>query len=124
MCSHCGCATHSAHFLAFSRPHDTIENMKSTPPDLTQQPAELAPIQSHRYRERLLRVDDVCFMTGLGRSTVYAKVKAGNFPGPVQLHGTCVAWRETEVDAWIAARPAAPTQPTSRAASRHHGVPA
>lgn len=59
------------------------------------------------YRERLLRIDDVCFLTGLGRSTVYAKVKGGNFPVPVQLHGACVAWRETEVDSWIAARPAA-----------------
>ncbi|GKT27084.1 AlpA family phage regulatory protein [Acidovorax sp. SUPP3334] len=55
----------------------------------------------------MLRIDDVCFFTGLGRSTVYAKVKAGDFPGPVQLHGACVAWRETEVDAWIATRPAA-----------------
>lgn len=67
------------------------------------------------YRERLLRIDDVCFMTGLGRSTIYAKVKAGDFPSAVQLHGTSVAWRETEVDTWIAARPAVgavpPVQP-------------
>jgi prophage regulatory protein len=65
-----------------------------------------------RYRERLLRIDDVCFLTGLGRSTIYAKVKGGDFPGPVQLHGACVAWRETEVDTWIAARPAAALVPS------------
>lgn len=63
------------------------------------------------YRERLLRIDDVCFMIGLGRSTIYAKVKAGDFPGPVQLHGASVAWRETELDAWIAARPAVGVTP-------------
>lgn len=65
------------------------------------------------YRERLLRADDVCHLTGLGRSTLYAKVKAGEFPNAVQLHGACVAWRESEVDAWIAARPAA--TPTGKA---------
>lgn len=70
-------------------------------------PAAALPSQIERtYRERLLRADDVCHLTGLGRSTLYAKVKAGDFPGAVQLHGACVAWRESEVDAWIAARPA------------------
>ena len=74
-----------------------------TPPS----PADLGLSASRPYRERLLRINDVCFMTGLGRSTVYAKVKGADFPGPVQLHGSSVAWRESEVDAWIAARPAA-----------------
>ena len=59
------------------------------------------------YRERLLRIADVCFLTGLGRSTVYAKVKERQFPQPVKLHGTSVAWKESEVDAWINERPSA-----------------
>lgn len=62
---------------------------------------------SRSYRERLLRIADVCFLTGLGRSTVYAKVKERQFPQPVKLHGTCVAWKETEVDSWINERPSA-----------------
>lgn len=74
---------------------------QTTPIQAGPSPSDVRP-----YRERLLRIDDVCFMTGLGRSTIYAKVKAGDFPGAVQLHGTSVAWRETQVDAWIAARPA------------------
>ncbi|GKS83815.1 AlpA family phage regulatory protein [Acidovorax sp. SUPP1855] len=97
--------------------------MPNTLPAPNPTAAEPAPLQARPYRERLLRVDDVCFITGLGRSTVYAKVKAGDFPGPVQLHGACVAWRETEVDAWIAARPAVPTLPAARAA-RPAGVAA
>lgn len=83
--------------------------------------AQPAPSTGHRYRERLLRIDDVCFLTGLGRSTIYAKVKGGDFPGPVQLHGACVAWRETEVDTWIAARPvvgATPSTPPMQASQR------
>ena len=69
------------------------------------------PLQApgRSYRERLLRIADVCFLTGLGRSTVYAKVKEHQFPQPVKLHGTCVAWKETEVDAWINQRPSAGT---------------
>lgn len=59
------------------------------------------------YRERLLRVADVGFLTGLGRSTIYARVQAGAFPVPVQMGRHSVAWRESEVDAWIAARPLA-----------------
>lgn len=80
--------------------------MQRTATQTTPIQADPGPSAVRPYRERLLRIDDVCFMTGLGRSTVYAKVKGGDFPGPVQLHGTCVAWRETEVDTWIAARPA------------------
>lgn len=92
--------------------------MTTTPSNPTPTAAEPAPTQARAYRERLLRIDDVCFFTGLGRSTVYAKVKAGDFPSPVQLHGACVAWRETEVDAWIAARPAALPLHSSRVATR------
>ena len=120
---YCGCAVHSTGFLAISHPHKNIGIMKPTLLTLTQKADEPAPAHTRPYRERLLRIDDVCFMTGLGRSTVYAKVKARDFPGPVQLHGACVAWRETEVDAWIAGRPAAPTLPADRAA-RQTGVPA
>lgn len=79
--------------------------------------AEPVPPLERRHRERLLRIDDVCYLTGLGRSTVYAKVKGGAFPHPVQLHGACVAWRESEVDAWIDARPLA-TAPAPLKATR------
>lgn len=80
--------------------------MQRTATQTTPIQAGPGPSDVRPYRERLLRINDVCFMTGLGRSTIYAKVKAGDFPSAVQLHGTSVAWRETEVDAWIAARPA------------------
>ena len=76
------------------------------------------PSDVRPYRERLLRIDDVCFMTGLGRSTIYAKVKTGDFPSAVQLHGTSVAWRETQVDAWIAARPAVGAVPEVQSAAK------
>lgn len=82
---------------------------------LDSQSAVAAPIvlphlkqtNSPHFQERLLRIRDVCFLTGLGRSTLYAKVKSESFPPAVQLHGTCVAWKLSEVEAWIASRPLA-----------------
>lgn len=56
------------------------------------------------YRDRLLRLSDVRFLTGLGRSSIYAAMAEGTFPGAVNVTGYAVAWRESEIDAWIAAR--------------------
>jgi predicted DNA-binding transcriptional regulator AlpA len=49
--------------------------------------------------------------TGLGASTIYAKVRESSFPQPVVLavdkHGKprICGWHEDEVVAWLAARP-------------------
>lgn len=59
------------------------------------------------YRDRLLRLADVKHMTGLGRSSIYAGIQAKSFPAAVNLTAHAVAWRESDIDAWIAARPAA-----------------
>lgn len=37
------------------------------------------------------------------RSTIYAKIKAGEFPAPVRISENRVAWDSAKVDAWIAA---------------------
>jgi len=92
--------------------------MQRTATQTTPIQAGPGPSDVRPYRERLLRIDDVCFMTGLGRSTIYAKVKAGDFPSAVQLHGTSVAWRESLVDAWIAARPTVGVIPDAQPAAK------
>jgi prophage regulatory protein len=43
----------------------------------------------------------------LSRSTVWALRRAGKFPQPVQISNSRVAWRRSEILAWMAARPAA-----------------
>ena len=50
----------------------------------------------------LLRRPEVTARTGLSRSSLYAKLKAGTFPKPVYLTPTTPAWVTTEVEAWIA----------------------
>ena len=57
--------------------------------------------------ERLLSLEAVLRRTASKRSTLYGWIKKGLFPPPIRIGPRRVAWRETEVDAWIAARPVA-----------------
>lgn len=50
---------------------------------------------------RLIRMAEVCHLTSMSRSTVYAKVAAGKFPKPVNVHGRLKAWKLGEVQSWI-----------------------
>ncbi|MGF6481981.1 helix-turn-helix transcriptional regulator [Paraburkholderia sp. JPY419] len=50
---------------------------------------------------------------GLGQSTLYRLMQLGQFPKPVPLGvGNRVAWRESDVQQWIADRIAAALTPT------------
>jgi prophage regulatory protein len=49
---------------------------------------------------RLIKLAEVQKMTALCRSSIYAKVAAGEFPKPVK-NGSSSAWVDTEVQAWI-----------------------
>lgn len=55
-------------------------------------------------KERFLRLSDVKERTGLSRSTIYLGISKGNFPQNVNLGPRCVAWLESEIDAWMQAR--------------------
>jgi prophage regulatory protein len=52
----------------------------------------------------LLRLPAVLARTGLGRASVYEKIKLGKFPKPVLLGARSVAWPSDEIDAWISSR--------------------
>lgn len=55
-------------------------------------------------QERLIRAKQVFSLVGLPKSSVYARIKEGTFPSPVNLGPRAVAWIESEVRAWIDAR--------------------
>lgn len=65
--------------------------------------------------KRLIRIKEVCRITGLSKSTLYAKIADGSFPRSVQLIERCVAWNEADVDAWIQERIDAGTNPEAAA---------
>jgi len=52
----------------------------------------------------ILRRKQVQARTGLSRSTMYDRIKAGTFPRPVALGPRAVGWPEDEVAALNAAR--------------------
>lgn len=56
------------------------------------------------HTPRLISGAVVSDRTSLSRTTLWRKVKAGEFPGPVRLTAHRVAWREEDVAEWIASR--------------------
>jgi prophage regulatory protein len=54
--------------------------------------------------DRILRDSEVRERTGLSRTTRWRLIKAGKFPAPVRLTEHAVGTRESELNAWVAAR--------------------
>ena len=54
--------------------------------------------------EKLLRRPEVEARTGLSRSTIYAWMEREDFPQPVKLGTRLVAWRESDIAAWLESR--------------------
>lgn len=51
-----------------------------------------------------LRLPEVISRCGLKRSTIYRRVKSGDFPEPIRLGTRATVWAENEIDAWIRER--------------------
>jgi prophage regulatory protein len=54
--------------------------------------------------DQFLRMREVSLLTGVPRSTLYLLISRGDFPRPVALTRRLVAWKASEVEAWMAAR--------------------
>ena len=54
--------------------------------------------------EQLQSLEVVIGRTSLKRSSIYAKIAAGDFPPPVKISANRVAWPASRVDAWIASK--------------------
>ena len=52
----------------------------------------------------LLKINQVSEITGLGRSTIYARVAQKSFPEPIKLGQRTSRWIESEVADWIEAQ--------------------
>lgn len=64
---------------------------------------------------KLIRLPEVCNLTGLSRSSLYRAIKSRDFPGAVRLGERSVAWRLEDIEKWIDKRPDLPPlfNPTS-----------
>lgn len=52
----------------------------------------------------LIRLSGVMKKTGLRKSWIYLLMKQGEFPQTIKIGARSVAWVESEVNDWIAAR--------------------
>ncbi|MBK7042240.1 MAG: AlpA family phage regulatory protein [Rhodanobacteraceae bacterium] len=55
-------------------------------------------------QEKLVRLPDVCAAVGMRKGGVYKAIREGRFPAPIKLGKRAVAWPESSVQSWIAAR--------------------
>lgn len=66
--------------------------------------SQLSPISPVSPQRSLLRLPQVCALTGLSRAYVYNLIATGRFPRSVRLGRRVSAWDSLEVDEWIAQR--------------------
>jgi predicted DNA-binding transcriptional regulator AlpA len=55
-------------------------------------------------RERFISYDEVHRRTDLSRTTIWRLERAGDFPQSVRISPGRRAWRESDLDRWIASR--------------------
>ena len=55
--------------------------------------------------DQMLRAPEVMACTGLSRTTIWRRVRAGTFPAPVQLGENSIGWPASEITAWLEERP-------------------
>jgi prophage regulatory protein len=60
--------------------------------------------EMHEKAQRLLRLVEVRSRIPYSRSTIYQLIAQKKFPKPINLGGRAVAWLESDIDGWIAAR--------------------
>ena len=50
---------------------------------------------------KILRLPFVKEQTGLSRSTIYLRIKKGDFPKPISLGDRAVGWLEKDIEDWL-----------------------
>ena len=64
-----------------------------------------APVQPRAPPMRMLRFADVIECTGLSRTTIWRRIRAGTFPAPLSLGENSCGWPENLIQEWIESRP-------------------
>lgn len=51
--------------------------------------------------DRFMRIDEVIFVTGLARNTIYRRMREGTFPRQLRLGPNSVAWLQSDISEWM-----------------------
>ena len=57
------------------------------------------------HHARMLRFPEVIERTGISRTTIWRRVRAGTFPAPIQLGSNSIGWAEPAIIEWVESRP-------------------
>jgi prophage regulatory protein len=63
-----------------------------------------SPQTAATSHQRILRLREVCALTGLGRSFIYQLQADGRFPQRIKLGARAVGWLDEEVQRWLGDR--------------------
>ena len=63
-----------------------------------------AALLAASVRDILVRITDVCEITGLSVPTIYRLMGRNRFPRPVKITNTARAWKLSEITAWVDSR--------------------
>jgi prophage regulatory protein len=55
-----------------------------------------------KLQHKLLRLPEVKHLTGLSKSSIYARIAEDSFPRQIPLGSRTVVWLETDIQNWIA----------------------
>ena len=55
--------------------------------------------------DQMLRPTEVMARTGLSRTTIWRRVKAGSFPAPYVLGENSIGWTAQSINDWLDSRP-------------------
>jgi prophage regulatory protein len=66
--------------------------------------SKLQAVSAKASLPRILRLKEVCRMTGLGRSCIYQLQADGRFPRRIKIGVRAVGWLEEDVRNWLLER--------------------
>lgn len=53
---------------------------------------------------KFYRVNELSDLLSIGKSTIWAWVKAGRFPKPLKMSSRMTVWSAADVEAWISSK--------------------
>lgn len=53
----------------------------------------------------IIRIEELEKRIGVRKSSIYALIRRGEFPAPVQLLDRASGWLDSDIDAWLKSRP-------------------
>lgn len=72
-------------------------------------PTAEQPLHVVQIADALLKLKALQALTGLGKTSIYARIKTGEFK-PIHLSKRCVRFRAADVQAWLQAQAAGAPQ--------------